>query len=1116
MGIVLVMLTSLYIATTTRKDLYRGLALASIIIVLVFLFLGVGVSLEAQSYGNTWNNGNLTANLVLRDVVFTGSNFVAVGDSSVVYTSADGSTWTARSSGYAPNKYAHLFGVAYGGSKVVAVGRDKLIITSDDNGATWHTSNPRSSDVYDPDINKVAYGNGIFVAVDEAGGTYRSSDGETWTTGTIGASCRDIGFGGGEFLAAGANGRVYHSTNGASWTNQYVGSHQMRIDYNTSTGTWLLVGSKIWSSGNGSTWTQRLNISTCGGINFYAVTSTPDSYIVGGENGLMVNSTNLTTWRDPDSKTQNFLFGMAYGNGIVVGVGNGGHIASSLAQYCTHYSNSGGTPAAAFSGCGGGGSASITVRDPNGGETLDIGTTYTIKWRSSGGVGNVKLRYSTNGGTNWTKFADSTPNDGSYAWTVPDEPSTNCRIRISESSDGDPFDVSNSSFTIAQQDDSTLTVTDPNGGEAVNAGSSYTVRWTSTGTVNNVKLRYSTDGGSTWIKFVDSTPNDGNYMWSVPDVDSDNCLIRISDAADGFPYDVSNSTFSITEVVIPATITVISPNGDEDWESESTHSITWASSESINSVKIDYSTNNGTSWSSVTSSTPNDGAYSWTLPEESSSQCLIRVTDTSASTTDRSDRVFTIASSEPAQIALNRTQLNFASISGGAQTGPQPMTISNSGGKVLNWTAGGDQGWISLDTTSGDGDGVLSVSVDPSGLGVGNHTGTITFTDPEADNSPQTATVNLSVIQSWQDQSPVGSFSTPLEGAMARGSIPVTGWVLDDVEIANVKIYYNQGSYIGDAVFVEGARPDIESAYPDYPWNFRAGWGYMLLTNALSDGSYTLSAVATDVSGKTFSLGSANVTIDNAAAVKPFGTIDFPAQGGEISGSNYTSSGWALTPSPNLIPKDGSTIQVWIDGAFRGTVDSYDEPNQPVTDLFPGLQNSDGPNAFFLMDTTAYANGVHIISWTVTDNAGNSEGIGSRYFNIQNTGAARSAAANDESVTLADKAAGIERTAPGLKPAPPVLTDENGVVNLEISELERVKLQFGEEGKLAAGYMVVGDQLRPLPIGSTLDLENGTFYWQAGHGFLGHYQLMFVMKTQNGEAVKKHVHLHVVAKTPGK
>jgi hypothetical protein len=38
-----------------------------------------------------------------------------------------------------------------------------------------------------------------------------------------------------------------------------------------------------------------------------------------------------------------------------------------------------------------------------------------------------------------------------------------------------------------------------------------------------------------------------------------------------------------------------------------------------------------------------------------------------------------------------------------------------------------------------------------------------------------------------------------------------------------VKIY-NGDSYVGDAVFVEGARPDVEQAYPDHPLNYRAGW----------------------------------------------------------------------------------------------------------------------------------------------------------------------------------------------------------------------------------------------------------------------------------------------------
>ena len=37
-----------------------------------------------------------------------------------------------------------------------------------------------------------------------------------------------------------------------------------------------------------------------------------------------------------------------------------------------------------------------------------------------------------------------------------------------------------------------------------------------------------------------------------------------------------------------------------------------------------------------------------------------------------------------------------------------------------------------------------------------------------------------------------------------------------------------------------------------------------------------------------------------------------------------------------------------------------------------------------MIDSTTLSNGVHTISWGVTDNAGNAEGIGSRYFTVLN------------------------------------------------------------------------------------------------------------------------------------
>jgi Carboxypeptidase regulatory-like domain/WD40-like Beta Propeller Repeat len=242
------------------------------------------------------------------------------------------------------------------------------------------------------------------------------------------------------------------------------------------------------------------------------------------------------------------------------------------------------------------------------------------------------------------------------------------------------------------------------------------------------------------------------------------------------------------------------------------------------------------------------------------------------------------------------------------------------------------------------------------------------------------------------DQKPFGSFDTPINGATVRSSVAVTGWALDDQGIENVKLYRAQGSalvYIGDASFVEGARPDVALAYPGYPNNTRAGWGYMLLTNFFpngGNGTFKLHAIAKDTGGQQITLGVKTITIDNANATKPFGAIDTPLQGQTISGSNYRIQGWALTPLPNNIPTDGSTIDVKINGLSIGSP-TYNIYRSDIADLFPGYANSNGSLAYIDIDTTQFSDGIHTLEWTVKDSANNIDGVGSRYFRINNAAA---------------------------------------------------------------------------------------------------------------------------------
>lgn len=476
----------------------------------------------------------------------------------------------------------------------------------------------------------------------------------------------------------------------------------------------------------------------------------------------------------------------------------------------------------------------------------------------------------------------------------------------------------------------------------------------------------------------------------------------------------------------------------------------------------------------------------------------------------------------PAEMNISRTVLNFGYAIGGSLPSSQSIMITKEGGNPLRWAASSESTWIHLEPSGGSGSDTMKVFVEPAGLAIGNYKGIVTITDLDTINSSQTVSVNLIVKTYSRDQSPIGYFDTPIDGSMVSSSIAVTGWSLDDIGLESVKIYrepvHNEGNqliYIGDGFFVEGARPDVELAYPDYPNNYKAGWGYMLLTYFLpnGNGTFILHAVADDVNGNVVTLGTKTIIVDNINTVKPFGAIDTPKMGETVGGKNYRNQGWALTPLPNTIPFDGSTIKVLVDGIVIGNL-KYNIYRKDIAALFPGYSNSNGALAYFDFDTGFFKNGIHTIAWQVTDNAGNTDGVGSRFFTIFNANEISSPASYDTpglpslktgDLTGIPGAPGMRRPVrywPGDENKPggyDVFPDDQGLINIKIKELERIVINLSHPGADIYGYMIVGNQLRPLPIGSTLDAKSGTFYWQPGPGFIGEYKLLF--KVSDPEAI---------------
>jgi hypothetical protein len=93
---------------------------------------------------------------------------------------------------------------------------------------------------------------------------------------------------------------------------------------------------------------------------------------------------------------------------------------------------------------------------------------------------------------------------------------------------------------------SSLTLVDPDGQELLQAGEQSAIRWRSRGLVDQVIIEYSTDDGQAWT-FVNppNADNSGSYHWSVPDVTSDLCRVRLRNAQETNIGDSSDDTFTI-------------------------------------------------------------------------------------------------------------------------------------------------------------------------------------------------------------------------------------------------------------------------------------------------------------------------------------------------------------------------------------------------------------------------------------------------------------------------------------------------------------------------------------------------------------------------------------------
>jgi len=186
------------------------------------LIEGNGVFVEASLFGST--TGSLESHgLNLRSFTFGKGLFVAVASEKVIY-SEDGANWTdASGTGSVSNRTE----VYFTGERFFAISENIMYTSAD--GKEWDRASIDFSQTNGEYF--MSHGGGWFIAMEERGQSYRSTDGKSWTIGgeidVPGISARVEGFAfyKDRFIASYYNGLFLESPDGQQWVLNNIMGH---------------------------------------------------------------------------------------------------------------------------------------------------------------------------------------------------------------------------------------------------------------------------------------------------------------------------------------------------------------------------------------------------------------------------------------------------------------------------------------------------------------------------------------------------------------------------------------------------------------------------------------------------------------------------------------------------------------------------------------------------------------------------------------------------------------------------------------------------------------------------------------------------------------------------
>jgi photosystem II stability/assembly factor-like uncharacterized protein len=283
------------------------------------------------------------------------------------------------------------------------------------------------------------------------------------------------------------------------------------------------------------------------------------------------------------------------------------------------------------------GSPSLGISIPSTGTELLAQSTVIINWQSSG-ISDATLDYSVDGGNNWILISNN-PNfqTKQTPWNIPNLNNQSCILRIRESNNPQLFAIVNGLMIKKRY----LQFGTINLGQPVGANVPVPVEIQKIG-VDFIDIYYSANNGQTWAMHDSALFVQTGFQVMFPSTGT--YLLRIQATGMGQLAD----TTSINVIQNPEALNLYTLNQPILLVQGAQQLIAWTSSGIINEIDIEFSSDGGNSFVPIINAYPASfGQYMWTVPANSTSNGLIRISKTASPQIQSVSSIFSIQDNNP-------------------------------------------------------------------------------------------------------------------------------------------------------------------------------------------------------------------------------------------------------------------------------------------------------------------------------------------------------------------------------------------------------------------------------------------------------------------------------------